>query len=236
MKIEPVKNYKKPGYAVKLAALIAAAGALTACGEAEPEGATSLPDDITAGSTTTLDPEVQIDGGMVVVEDETTEPPVIAGEVTIEPDGTTEVQLAGDVAVITDGDLPFAYDEDGKGYEMGSYYADYFIDAFEKKGYILEKCGEGCYGEYEGVGIRPVLESEHDKILVAFFSSECPENADCIDLAAILKDKGALKEGNTYVDTVEYKGELYLIALVDIADDDVLSFEATAQLVKDCMP
>lgn len=233
MKIEPVKNYKKPGYAIKLATLVAAAGALTACGEAEVKGTPSLSDQVTASSTTTLDNETQIDG-TVMVEDETEEL-VLEGDVTVAPEGTVEVQLSGDVAVITDGDLPFVYDEDGKGYEMGNYYAEFFIDAFREKGYVLELCDESCCVEYDGVRIRPVLESEYDKILVAFFSSKCPDNADCIDFAAILNDNGAVKEGNTYVAAVEYKYESYLIAFVDIADEDVLSYQATAQLVKDCM-
>ena len=225
MKIEPVKNYKKPGYAVKLAAFVAAAGALTGCTEeADLEGATSLPDDVTTG-VATVDPDAQIDGGMVVVEDETGEVS-IEGEVTIDPDGTTEVQLAGDVAVVTE--------ESDKPYEMGMYYADMFIDALAEKGINAEKC-ESCYGEYKGKEFRPIIVAEDDKVMIAFFTSQASATADGFTLADLLRQNDALKDGNTYITTLEYKGELYLAAFVDIADSDVLSFAATAQLIEDCM-
>lgn len=115
MKIKPVKNYKKPNYAVKLASVIAVAGALTGCTTTQTAGETTVVTENGKGESvsyvdTTAATEVQLDGD-VVVESEP------------ESDADTEVQLDGDVVVeeepesdtdsevVFDGDIVMEQDE-----------------------------------------------------------------------------------------------------------------------------
>ena len=62
MKISPLKNYKKPLYAIGIAAAIAAT-ALTGCGEVEYAGTTD---------TKPTESEVELSGDVAMVPEETT--------------------------------------------------------------------------------------------------------------------------------------------------------------------
>ena len=62
MKISPLKNYKKPLYAIGIAAVIAAT-ALTGCGEVEYAGTTD---------TKPTESEVELSGDVAMVPEETT--------------------------------------------------------------------------------------------------------------------------------------------------------------------
>ena len=92
MKIKPVKNYKKPNYAVKLASLALAAGVLTGC---EPEevthsGATVINTKNNSETRITITPseEVALEGKVVIEPDaESTEG---AGEVELEEETMIE--------------------------------------------------------------------------------------------------------------------------------------------------
>lgn len=106
MKIEPVKNYKKPNYAMRLASIITAAtaaGSLAGCNSMQLQGETSVVD--TEPATTdvefmgaiepaTEETAVELDGDVVCDTDETV---VIDGDmVIIEDETTTELELAGE--------------------------------------------------------------------------------------------------------------------------------------------
>lgn len=117
MKIKPVKNYKKPNYAVKLASLALAAGVLTGC---EPEevthsGATPVNTNnnseteitITPTEEVTLDGDVAIDSGVSPMEGEVeveylgeilieSEELGLDGDIMVDPE---ELELDGDVVV-----------------------------------------------------------------------------------------------------------------------------------------
>lgn len=107
MKIEPVKNYKKPNYAMRLASIITAAtaaGSLAGCNSMQLQGETSVVD--TEPATTdvefmgaiepaTEETAVELDGDVVCDTDETDI--VIDGDmVIIEDETTTELELAGE--------------------------------------------------------------------------------------------------------------------------------------------
>ena len=62
MKISPLKNYKKPLYAIGIAAVIAAT-ALTGCGEVEYAG---------TADTKPTESEVELSGDVAMVPEETT--------------------------------------------------------------------------------------------------------------------------------------------------------------------
>ncbi len=106
MKIEPVKNYKKPNYAMRIASVITAAGSLVGCNAAQLEGETSIVETEPATSDVELmgmiepteetcvefdgdvvfeptETEVFIDGDFIIVEEETTTEPTVT---TIDPD------------------------------------------------------------------------------------------------------------------------------------------------------
>lgn len=93
MKIKPVKNYKKPNYAVKLASVIAVAGALTGC-TTQTAGETTVVTENSKGESvsyvdTTAATEVQLDGDVSI-------------EAESESDADSEVQLGGEVFVETE--------------------------------------------------------------------------------------------------------------------------------------
>lgn len=99
MKIEPVKKYKKPGYAMKIASIIAAAGSLAGCstvGEVT----------VTTDTSKTTTEEVQLDGEIRIDETETTSQTTSATtQTTVKSTAktttnTTEPMLAGDVVII----------------------------------------------------------------------------------------------------------------------------------------
>ncbi len=103
MKIQPVKNYKKPCYAAALASLLTAT-AMTGCGP-EIESGVAAPVDSPAPET-----EVQLDGDVAVdvpseeSEDET--PVMLDGDVIMETEESTcpetDLLLAGDIAFPTE--------------------------------------------------------------------------------------------------------------------------------------
>lgn len=110
MKIKPVKNYKKPNYASRLASVIAAAGVLTGCNTIRTADETSVDNvGIVSSSVDTsevqlagdVSVDVELDGDISVEED-----PVIDGWVESEEDVSIgeEPELAGDIAVISDSD------------------------------------------------------------------------------------------------------------------------------------
>lgn len=83
MKIEPVKNYKKPNYAMRLASIITAAGSLAGCSTspqldgdvtvADTEPATTATDVTFMGDVeTTEETCVELDGDIAVIPEETT--------------------------------------------------------------------------------------------------------------------------------------------------------------------
>ncbi len=98
MKIQPVKNYKKPRYATALASLLAAVG-LTGCGP-QLEGDIPMPED-TEPTQTEPQPE---DGTAEETEEET--PVMLDGDVVMEPAENfctdTDLRLSGDIALPED--------------------------------------------------------------------------------------------------------------------------------------
>ncbi|MBQ3841763.1 MAG: hypothetical protein II820_03615 [Ruminiclostridium sp.] len=103
MKITPVKNYKKPMYAIKLAALVTAAASLSGCAERilqpsgmmetrEPEGAGAQVTTTSAETTTVLS---SADTTKTTTTSATT-------EVTTTVEDITCVEIGGDVAVETE--------------------------------------------------------------------------------------------------------------------------------------
>lgn len=112
MKIEPVKNYKKPQYAVKIASILTAASSLAGCGtipQVQLSGEETSVEESTLVTTTAATEEVMLDGDISVEEMTTTEPQ-LDGDIVIIDDTdttpakttatTTNVELAGDIAII----------------------------------------------------------------------------------------------------------------------------------------
>lgn len=93
MKIEPVKNYRKPNYAMRFASIITAAGSLAGCNSMQLEGDTSI---IETDPATT---DVEFVGEVEPATDETDVE--LDGDVICEP-AETEVFIDGDVVFIED--------------------------------------------------------------------------------------------------------------------------------------
>lgn len=110
MKIKPVKNYKKPNYASRLASVIAVAGVLTGCNTTRTAGETTVIDDgMVYSSVDTsevqlagdVSVEVELDGDIVVEEESVIDDCVESDENVFVNE---EPELAGDIAVISDSD------------------------------------------------------------------------------------------------------------------------------------
>ncbi len=110
MKISPLKNYVKPGYAVKLAALLTAAAAVSGCAEGGAQNRDSQPAGAgyhgTTSGTTTENNDVQ---GMFPAIEETTS--ASSGAAVSETDGNTTTTLETTAAEIEaaalEGDVAF---------------------------------------------------------------------------------------------------------------------------------
>ena len=100
MKVSPVKNYKKPEYALKIAALLTAAASVSGCSERILQ---------TSGAAATYDTEPTGAGASAVTDASTAETTAAASsttttaastEITTTFGSVEETELAGDVAVI----------------------------------------------------------------------------------------------------------------------------------------
>ena len=90
MKIAKAENYKRPHYAVAIAAALVAVTA-SGCGAVRLEGETTVPDD-----------QVTYAGGEdVYIPDGSNDPVIYDGGLQVDP-GYDEVELEGDVAVYPD--------------------------------------------------------------------------------------------------------------------------------------
>lgn len=98
MKIEPVKNYRKPGYAMKIASIIAAAGSLAGCTSAQLSGDVSMVTDDAKTTTEELQLAGETDTDCTETKNATSSK---TSQTTVKTTATTtEPMLDGDIAII----------------------------------------------------------------------------------------------------------------------------------------
>ena len=89
MKIEPVKNYRKPNYAMRIASIITAAGSLAGC-----SAAPQIVGDVSVADTDPAVTDVTFMGDVEATEETCVE---LDGDIAVMPEETTTVMHTGEV-------------------------------------------------------------------------------------------------------------------------------------------